>query len=455
VLKKNSLFSAYRNAVYKNASTPKAKTDALQYWRNNLFAATVFYLIPLSLIALIPGVYLAYTEGLLFLVLADIFAVGSLLTIAFVPGMKVYSRKILFCLAFYMVSLALLFYLGTFGPGLMYLLAFTVFVVLIFERKYGFWVVFVNTLICIFIGYAIHHQLWSDIILPVYDLENWIAVSSNLIFLSFLTVILIPKLFRGLQGTIEEQNRLKSELEQNQTKLESSLNQLEQKNSELEEFAYAASHDMKEPLRMVRSFLKLLNDRYIDLIDERGKKYIHFAVDGAERLNVFIDDLLEYSRVGRMYDSFEGVDVGEVAKDVAKVYKKDKLYSRAIINCGELPTIHAVPVSVKMLFQNLIGNALKYQRKGMVPEISVSCEDIGEYWKFRVSDNGIGIKKEYFDQIFQIFNRLHSNDVYSGTGVGLAICRKITEQHGGTIWVESSEGKGSDFFFTFPKSDLL
>lgn len=447
----HSVWKSYRNTIYKNCTTARTATGALEFWRNNLFATTLLYLLPLSLIAFIPGIYAAYIEGLTFLLLADFIAICCLLTIAFVQGIKIYTRKLIFCIALYQVSLALLFYLGTFGPGLLYLLAISVFVVLIFEKKYGIGVVVLNTLVCVVFAFASYFQWWEITIYTAYNLQNWVAVSSNLVFLSFLAVLLIPTLFNGLQETIDEQDRLKSELERNQQKLKISLQQLEDKNSELEDFAYTASHDMKEPLRMVQSFLKLLSDRYNDQIDEKGQKYIYFAVDGAKRLSALIDDLLEYSRIGRTYDSFEEVDLTEVIAEVKNSFKYDIESKNALITYSNMPVINAVPVSVKMLFQNLVSNALKYQEKDVKPEIEISCRDRESHWEFKVSDNGIGIKEEYFDQIFQIFNRLHANNVYSGTGIGLAICKKIVNQHGGKIWVKSTEGKGTDFIFTLEK----
>jgi signal transduction histidine kinase len=432
-----SFWNFYRDIVYKNCATEPDKNDALNYWRNNLFAATILYLIPLSLLALIPGIYLAILENLIFIVIADILGILSLAAVAFVPGIPVFYRKLIFCAALYLVSVALLFYLGSFGPGLLYLLAITVFIVLIFEKKYGFWAVAINALVCIIFGFAIHFEWWDNPILSMYDLRSWLTVTSNLVFLSFLAALLIPILFDGLQQTIQEQYRLRDELEE--------------KNRELEDFAYTASHDMKEPLRMVRSFLKLLDDRYSDIIDEKGKKYIHFAVTGAEKMTSFIDDLLEYSRAGRLNLAFEETDVSLILDDISESLTNKVLNQEAVISYSDMPVINAVPVSIKMLFYNLVSNALKYQEAGNSPEINITCEDSDMHWQFNISDNGIGIDEIYHEQIFQLFKRLHSNDAYSGTGMGLAICRKIVQHHGGRIWVESRSGAGTTFRFTLKK----
>jgi len=432
-----SFWNFYRDIVYRNCATGPDKQDALNYWRNQLFAATILYLIPLSLLALIPGLYLAIIENLVFLVVADIIGILSLAAVAFVRGIPVFYRKLIFCGAFYLVSVTLLFYLGSFGPGLLYLLAITVFIILIFEKKYGFWAVALNALLCIFFGLAIHFEWWDNVILSVYDLRSWLTVTSNLVFLSFLSALLIPVLFDGLQQTIHEQYRLRDELEE--------------KNRELEEFAYTASHDLKEPLRMIRSFLKLLDDKYSDVIDEKGKKYIHFAVTGAQKMTAFIDDLLEYSRVGRLYSNFEMTDISMILDDVRESLTNEEVNKEAVITYSGIPVINVVPVSIKMLFNNLVSNALKYQKAGNNPEINISCVELDSHWQFSVSDNGIGIDEVYHEQIFQLFKRLHTGDEYSGTGMGLAICRKIVHHHGGMIWAESQSGIGATFKFTLQK----
>lgn len=439
-----TLRDKYRKRVLSTISERPVEKNALKYWRDHLFASTIYYLIPLSIIALVPGMYLAYTEGLTFLVIADIFAIVVLLSVAFVPGINISLRKVLFGLGLYAVTIALLFYLGTFGPGLMYLLAITVFIVLITDQKYGVASVIFNGFICGVFGFAMHNQWWGLSLTGTYTIESWIAVSVNLIFLGFLAVLLIPKLFTGLQTTIEKQKKLQSDLEK-------SRDELKYKNNELEQFTYVVSHDLKEPLRMVKSFVTLLDKRYSEEIDDRGKKYIHLAVDGADRLTQFIDDLLEYSRVGRVHSTFKQVDLNDVIHNIKTVFESQPDYRGSIEIEKELPEVHAVPVTMKMLFQNLVSNGLKYQPEHAEPLVKISSEDAGTHWKFRVSDNGIGIEEKYIDQIFEMFNRLQSNDVYSGTGVGLAICRKIVDLHKGRIWAESTVGEGTDFIFTLKK----
>ncbi len=221
-------------------------------------------------------------------------------------------------------------------------------------------------------------------------------------------------------------------------------------NIELERFSYVASHDLQEPLRMVRNFLQLFENRYKDIVDEQGKQYIHFAVDGANRMQALIKDLLQYSRVGSSTLEIEDVDMNAVMKDVTQLYKNDFENNNGEIIINNLPIIKAGKSAMMQLMQNLVGNAIKYRNKEYVM-INVSVEETDAEWIFAVADNGIGIEKEYAEKIFIVFQRLHNKEEYSGTGIGLSICRKIVERYQGKIWVESELGKGSTFKFTIPK----
>lgn len=228
--------------------------------------------------------------------------------------------------------------------------------------------------------------------------------------------------------------------------------QLIASNKELEQFAYVASHDLQEPLRMVSSFLQLLEKKYKNQIDEKANQYIGFAVDGAERMKILINDLLKFSRLGTYREEEVEVDCNNIVEETLKLYQHTIREAKVLINVSSLPVIKARKIQIEQLFQNLISNALKY-RKDTAPVINISCTDKENSWQFAIRDNGIGIDPKYFDKIFVIFQRLHGKKDYSGTGIGLAICKKIVEQWGGEIWVESVEGEGSVFKFTFPKNN--
>jgi PAS domain S-box-containing protein len=222
-------------------------------------------------------------------------------------------------------------------------------------------------------------------------------------------------------------------------------------NSELEQFAYVASHDLKEPLRMVSSYVQLLSKRLETRLDEESKEYIQFAMEGAQRMNVLISDLLEYSRVGRMYKLDQKVDLNEAIDTVEKNLRTFIQESGATINHQQLPTVLSAQVYMVQLFQNLINNSIKFARIDVAPEIDITVSDYQGFWLFIVRDNGIGFDQKHADRIFIIFQRLHERGSHPGTGIGLAICKKIIEIHGGRIWAESEIGVGTKFLFTLPK----
>lgn len=234
-------------------------------------------------------------------------------------------------------------------------------------------------------------------------------------------------------------------------KLSNYTEDLKRSNAELERFAYVASHDLQEPLRMVSSFMNLLQRRLSDKLDDTSKQYMHYAVDGADRMKTLIHDLLEYSRVGTHRENFVLIDPMEVMNYVTRVLDEDIQKTGATIIIHPMPTIMASKTLFSQLLVNLISNALKYNGN-RAPQIEVGCLEDHVNYTFSVKDNGEGIDPKFFDKIFIIFQRLHNKGEYSGTGIGLAICKKIVEVHRGKIWVESEKDKGSTFFFTIPKS---
>jgi PAS domain S-box-containing protein len=233
--------------------------------------------------------------------------------------------------------------------------------------------------------------------------------------------------------------------------LEEYASKLERSNEELEQFAYVASHDLQEPLRMVGSYLGLLERRYKDKIDKDASDFIYYAVDGAKRMQTLINDLLSYSRISSRGKPFEIINCKDLINGILKNLEIAIKESGAIIELGYLPDHIVVDkTQISQLFQNLTGNALKFCRNRK-PEIKISAEDDGKCWVFSFKDNGIGIEPEYFERIFVIFQRLHGKAEYAGTGIGLAICKKIVLRHDGDIWVNSEPDKGSTFYFTIPK----
>jgi PAS domain S-box-containing protein len=227
--------------------------------------------------------------------------------------------------------------------------------------------------------------------------------------------------------------------------------ELERSNAELEQFSYVASHDLQEPLRAVAGCVQLLQARYRGQLDARADELIMHALEGTRRMETLIRDLLTFSRVGTQARPAETVDCRDVIGRVLEDLSVSIAESGARIEVGELPTIHADPIQLAQLFQNLIGNAIKFRATGRAATIHVSAVRAAGEWTFSVTDNGIGIEERQFERIFRVFQRLHTRKQYQGTGIGLAICKKIVELHGGRLWVESRVSEGSTFYFTLPK----
>jgi len=226
------------------------------------------------------------------------------------------------------------------------------------------------------------------------------------------------------------------------------LSELERSNEELEQFAYVASHDLQEPLRMIASYVQLLEEKYKGKLDEKADKYIYFAVDGASRMQNLIEALLAYSRVTTRGAPFGPVDANRAFVHAVTDLSAAIEASRGAVTKDELPTVTGDEAQITELFQNLIGNAIKFRKPDTPPMVHVSARKEKNLWLLSVRDNGIGMEPKYFDRIFQIFQRLHTHTEYPGTGIGLALCKRIVERHGGRIWVESTPGKGTTFFFT-------
>jgi light-regulated signal transduction histidine kinase (bacteriophytochrome) len=226
--------------------------------------------------------------------------------------------------------------------------------------------------------------------------------------------------------------------------------ELNRSNKELEEFAYVASHDLKEPLHVVSSFVCLLEKRLQSKLQQNEVEYLNFIKQGVEQARVLIKDLLEYSRIGKE-KMIEDVDLATVLAEACSHLKVVIDESMASIHYGSMPHIKANRLSMVQLFQNLIGNAIKYKSE-QLPDIHISSVQKSGSWTFSVRDNGIGIDPQFKERVFDMFQRLHPKDEYSGTGVGLAICKKIAENHGGKIWVESQLGQGATFYITIPQA---
>jgi light-regulated signal transduction histidine kinase (bacteriophytochrome) len=252
----------------------------------------------------------------------------------------------------------------------------------------------------------------------------------------------------------QEIHKLNAELEhlvaERTQQLETANKELRFHLSELEQFSYVSNHDLQEPLRTLTQFTQILNEKYADTVDEEGKKYIEFISKSAARMKLLVKDLFEYSMLGKESVKTH-IDCNNTVDAVLSDLEDSIKESNAKISVQKLPTVHGYETEMRLLFQNLITNAIKYQKKDIVPEIIISAERQEKEWLFSMKDNGIGIDEKHNEKIFIIFQRLHNRNEYEGTGIGLAHCKKVVEMHGGKIWVESTPGAGSTFLFTIPQ----
>lgn len=231
---------------------------------------------------------------------------------------------------------------------------------------------------------------------------------------------------------------------------------LERSNADLEQFAYVASHDLREPLRMISGFLGLIERRYGEMLDKDGREFIAFANEGANRMDRLILDLLEYSRVGRLCRPIAPYPLEEAIQTAIASLTQNIHDAHATIDIGpDLPMVDCDPSEITRLFQNLLGNALKYRDPSRPPAIRITADRNDGFWRIDVADNGLGIEPQFHDRIFLLFQRLHTRDEYPGTGIGLAICKKIVERHGGKIWLDSTPGEGTTFHLTLPAPSPL
>jgi len=251
---------------------------------------------------------------------------------------------------------------------------------------------------------------------------------------------------KQIAADLTEVRAARARLEEAKHLLEAQAEELTRSNRDLEQFAYVASHDLQEPLRKVASFCQLLQRRYAGQLDERADQYIYFAVDGAQRMQRLINDLLAFSRIGRVTTAFVDVDLNRVVDDV--ITQREPSSGR--ITRGELPVVRGEEPLLTALVSNLIGNALKFRKPDTPIEIRVDAGRTGDEWELSVRDNGIGIGAQFSEKVFVIFQRLHSKEAYPGTGIGLAICKKIVEYHGGRIWVDTDHQDGTLIRFTLP-----
>lgn len=275
---------------------------------------------------------------------------------------------------------------------------------------------------------------------------NLLLLNRPVHLLAFKNAIRLALRTRARQLQIKE---LLEERDLTVERLQRLVDELARSNQDLERFSYVASHDLREPLRQIKGFANLLKRRYKEILDEDAKEYFNFISEGVDRLDALIGDLLQFSRIGKEADTSREVDLGRAAEAAVANMKSSIEESGAKIHIQPLPLVRGNRTLLVQVFQNLVGNAIKF-RKDEPPEVEIGARAEALGWLVWVRDNGIGFPQESAESIFEVFHRLHGKSQYSGTGIGLAICRRAVESHGGRIWAESEPGKGSTFFFTLP-----
>jgi signal transduction histidine kinase len=260
----------------------------------------------------------------------------------------------------------------------------------------------------------------------------------------------VERMRRRIVRDLLEVSRARQLIEDTNRQLEAQAEELTRSNRDLEQFAYVASHDLQEPLRKVTSFCQLLQRRYAGQLDERADQYIGFAVDGAIRMQRLINDLLAFSRIGRLTSGFTDVDLDAVVREAVAQREAALTETGGEVTWTDLPTVRGEEPLLSSLIGNLIGNSIKFRRPGEPPRVAISAHREGDEWEITCRDNGIGIDAEFADKVFVIFQRLHAKEVYPGTGIGLAIAKKIIEYHGGRIWVDTGATDGTTIHFTLP-----
>jgi signal transduction histidine kinase len=447
------LWRKYTTKLFRSYGRNQGHLSALDLKKDIIFKYTLTILLPLSTIAFGPGIVYSFHVDLPYLGIADILALISLITITLPIRIPLQVRKVIFMFIAYFIAIVAIWYVGMLGPGLILLLAACLLGIVFFSNKTAIYFAHLNLILLVLFAIllSLDYFQWRNFIVREHIIEEWIAVAGNVILMSYLFAFIIPYVFKKMQSTLNEEHRLKEKLELKQLELEKTLSILHRKNEELEQFAYIASHDLQEPLRMVSSFMEKIDQKYGDILDEKGKTYLHFAVDGSKRMRKMIVDLLEYSRFQRSDNVAEIINLNEILKIELELFHEQIKATNTTLIIEQLPSIVAPKSSITSLFQNLISNALKYRKLDVPLLIEISCQENEKDYLFSVKDNGIGIDEKYHSKVFTIFQRLHREDEISGSGIGLAICKKIISDLDGTIWFESNSVDGTNFLFKLPK----
>lgn len=445
-----NLWAKYVSVVYKNCLQAKTLEDGLLYWKDLLFSFTIIYFGPFCLFTLSMGIWMTVQSNNALLSIINILGSISLLVIAFAPGISVFIRKIIFITIYYALSFFLFVYFGNLGLVLLYLFVPSVLAMLIFHRGVMFWSLGITTVICLLILISIYSNYWNFEPVTELSLFYWIVFLSNLIYLNGIFAFMLPKLFNGLQNSVDKQKELSRQLDAERSSLVQSMNLVKRKNEEIELFAYNAANNMKSPIRLIQTYLRRIIEKYGGELDEKGRIFTNMAKEGIEKLRSNMIGLLIYSKLGKWTEDPELIDLNELIEDIWEEIKTKNKDHKASLVLDTLPQIYTYQSVIKIVLEQLINNTFIHGNEDKMCMVEIKTEKLNKHWQFSIKDNGRGIPQSSLERIFDVFHKLDNNPSGSGIGMGLTITRKIIEQMNGEIWVESELGKGSTFYFTIP-----
>ena len=431
-----------------------------QAWRERILQAVLIIGVFGGAITMTTSIPLAINQGKYFTAAGFLTIYLGVVVVTLVTRIPYAFRAGFITLITYIVGIATMQFLGLMGSGRIWFYAFATIATVLLGWKFGLVALVINLGSMIGYGWLMTNGYIDWSMGETHTIELWTSTTITFMLIATITTTFLGFLVTGLENSLAKEKDLTSELEEERTQLERRVQdrtqaldqkarELARSNDELQNFAHIASHDLQEPLRMISSYLQLLERRYKGQLDAEADEFIHYSVDGAQRMGALLDGLLSYARVdlkGGEFVPTSGETSVQAALDNLKIALDE---NKATVQVGDLPELMADPTQLIQLFQNLIGNAIKY-RSEAPPEILISAAAENTHWHFTVTDNGIGFDEKQAERIFMIFQRLHTKDEADGLGLGLAICKKIVERHGGRIWAESPSEEGAAFHFTLP-----
>ncbi|MCW3126631.1 MAG: domain S-box-containing protein [Bacteroidetes bacterium] len=444
----------YKNYVRKIV-LPSDNGDLrdISFWRNEIFCSMMTYIAPVSIIALIPSVYMAFRNGFPVVGVSDLAAFILLIAIMTTRGLTLPQRKFIFICIIYTLSIVLLYYVSTSGAGMLFLLALTVLTAIVYSPAAAYYSALANTLICIVFGILIYMGIHVSIDTDQ-KVGTWIAVSSNLILLSLACAEGLNLLLKGLDTTIHERLIAEKEIKELNENLERRITDrtaaLTEANKALESFSYIAAHDLQSPLRVLSGYSSILKMDHRDELSPDAQRLLDIIIKSSGHMSKLVADLLTFSRASHDIIDHKKINCNDLVQEIVNQVKLT-FTSAAEVHIHDLGDAICDAGLMRQVWSNLISNAFKYSSKKEKPVIEIGRKDTRGETIFYVKDNGAGFDMDKAPRLFQVFNRLHAGTDFEGNGIGLALARNIIVRHGGRIWAEAEVDKGATFYFTLPE----